>query len=291
MKQTYVFAIMIVLGMAMADCGNSSNDVVKLVAERDSLRQTSERQTAKLNDYMQTMDVLNATLDSIALQESMIFKGNGEVPVTKENVKHNLIRFEAILKEQEAKIRKLERLLSASKDSTNKSLQLIVHLKEQISVKNAQISRLKEELENKNVSMAQLQKLVESQKTTINSQSATIDELNLRTKRQGEALARQDAILNNGYVFIASKKELKHNGIIKKGRIVSNTVFDRTKFRKIDIRKWREVTFPAKRPRILTTMPSTSYEITTAGDGNFTLHIKNPTDFWNISNYLVIQTD
>lgn len=275
----------------LSACGNSNGEIMKLVEERDSLRHANKIQDERLCYYGKTIETLNATLDSIAYQEKMIFVNNGEIPVTKEDVKYNLIRFETLLKKQSDKIRLLEKQLSESKDANAKSLSLIAHLKAQLNAKNIQITQLKEELEKKNVSIARLQDQVESQKLTINTQSATISELNQRTQRQSEALARQDAILNNGYVLIGTKDDLKRKGILKKGKVVADATLDRNKFVKIDIRECREFNFTAKRPRILTSMPSSSYEITTTGNRNFMLTVKNPSDFWRISTYLIIQTD
>lgn len=272
-------------------CNNSGNDVMKLIEERDSLRQVNKEQVERLYSYDKTMETLNETLDSIAYQENMIFVSNREMPITKEDVKHNLMRFEAVLKKQANKIQMLEKQLIENKDSNMHSLSLIAHLKQQLNAKNIQIAQLKKELENKNVDIARLQKRVESQNFTINTQTATINELNQRTQQQSKALARQDAILNNGYVLIGSKKDLKRKGILKKGKIVADAALDRSKFAKVDIREWREVNFTARRPRILTNMPASSYEITTTGNRNFTLTVKNPSDFWRISTYLVIQTD
>lgn len=284
---------MCVVPLLVCSCGNSGSEVIKLVEKRDSLRQINRKQIERLDSYSKTIETLNETLDSIAYQENMIFfnNNNEEMPITKENVKHNLMRFEALLKKQGDKIRQLEKQLSESNNSNAQSLSLISHLKEQLNTKNIQIAQLKEELEKKNVDIVRLQEQVESQRLTINTQTATISELNQRTQRQGEALARQDAILNNGYVLIGSKDDLKRKGILKKGKIVADAALDRSKFAKVDIRKWREVSFTAKRPRILTNMPTSSYEITTTGNREFTLTVKNPSDFWRISTYLVIQTD
>lgn len=279
------------ISFVLYSCGNSNKEILRLVEERDSLRQAQKVQEGKLDNYSKTIETLNATLDSIAYQENMLFISNGEIPVTKEDVRHNLMRFEALLKKQSEKIKLLEKQLAESNDSNTHSLSLIAHLKEQLNEKNLRIAQLMGELEKKNMSIARLQELVESQKTTINTQSATISELNQRTQRQSEALARQDAILNNGYVLIGSKDDLKRKGILKKGKIVADASLDRNKFAKIDIRKWREINFTAKRPRILTNMPSSSYEITTTGNRNFTLTVKNPSDFWCLSSYLIIQTD
>ena len=284
-------AIITICFFCLISCVNSNREIIKLVDERDSLRQVILAQGAKLDNYGNTIETLNATLDSIAYQENILFSINGEQPITKEDVKHNLMRFETLLKRQGDKIDQLEKQLQESKDSNAHSLSLISHLKEQLKEKNEQIAQLQEEIKKKNVDLARLQEIVESQKLTINSQTTTISELSQRTQRQSEALARQDAILNNGYVLIGTKEDLKRKGILRNGKIVADASLDRSKFAKVDIRNWREISFTAKRPRILTTMPSSSYEITTAGNHNFTLTVKNPSDFWRISSYLVIQTD
>lgn len=285
------FVLAIASAMIAAGCGNSG-DVVKLVEERDSLRTITELQNNRLGSYVEMIQVINSTLDSISAQEDGIFMGNGEMPVTKDDVRSNLTRFELILKKQRQRIDQLEKELNERNDSGAATNSLIAHLRDQIEQKDRQIANLRNELEKKNVSIAQLQEQVESQRTTITVQQATIDQLNTRTQKQGEALARQDAILNNGYVLIGSKDDLKRKGVIsKKGALLSDAVLDRSKFAKVDIRNWREVSFTAKKPRVITPMPPSSYEITLNGKDNFTLTIKNPTDFWGVSNYLVIQTN
>lgn len=281
-----------IVAMLFSGCsGSSSSDVMRLVEERDSLRQANKEQNEILDGFGKTIATLNETLDSVADQEDRLFVNAGEIPVTKEDVKHNLKRFENLLKKQSEKIKLLESQLAESKDANQQSLALIAHLKEQLEAKNRQIMQLKRELENKNVDIASLHEQVASQELTISTQTAKISELDQRNKRQGEALARQDAMLNNGYVLIGSKDDLTRKGILRKGKIVADAALDRSKFAKIDIRAWREVSFTAKRPRILTNMPASSYEITTTGNNSFTLTVKNPSDFWRISSYLVVQTN
>ena len=70
----------------------------------------------------------------------------------------------------------------------------------------------------------------------------------------------------------------------------SGDALDRSKFRQVDIRKFTEITFDAKKPKVLTSAPQSTYTLTTDGKGKFILHITNPAEFWSISNFLVIQT-
>lgn len=276
-------------GLMLAGCGGSTAE--RLAAENDSLRNQVNSQSKSIENYLTAIETINATLDSIDVQDKLIFASDTEGTATRDMVLANLDRFEMVILKQQHKIRDLERRLEENEDSSSAAKSLISHLQAQIASKNRQISRLKKELEDKNIDIARLQARVEQQNITITTQTATITELTTRNRKQGEALARQDAILNNGYVLIGTKDDLSRKGIIKKGRVVSDAALDRSKFFQVDIRQWKEISFRAKKPRILTNMPASSYELTTSGDRNFTLRITDPSNFWRISNYLIIQTN
>lgn len=294
MKKYYpCFLISIFILVLNEGCGNSNHDAFSIKEERDSLKAINESQLEQLDIYEEAISLLNFTVDSIAREEKMIFvnAGNVEGPVTKEIVKQNLDRFESLINLQKNRINLLESKIQQRNDSTDKIFSLLALLQSQVKEKDSQISQLKREIEKKNVDISQLQKQIESQKFTIDTQTVKIDELNKRTQKQNEALARQDAILNNGYVLLGTKADLQRKGVLKKGKLVSESMLDRSKFMQVDLRNWKEVTFLAKKPRILSNMPSSSYELTTDGNGNFTLTIINPADFWKITSYLIIQTE
>ena len=59
--------------------------------------------------------------------------------------------------------------------------------------------------------------------------------------------------------------------------------------RKIDIRTDKEIKLYSKRAELLTTHPAGSYELVKDAKGQLTLKITNPTEFWSVSRYLVIQ--
>ena len=77
MKTNFVFILIASAGMFLfSGCGNSNKEIMRLIEERDSLRDTNESQASKLNNYGKTIEMMNATLDSIAIQEKMLFVGN-----------------------------------------------------------------------------------------------------------------------------------------------------------------------------------------------------------------------
>jgi hypothetical protein len=268
----------------LAGCGPSA-EVQHLQAERDSLQAVNAAQADQLDHFGETIETLNATLDSIAEQERMLFRGQDGLPVTREDVRFNLSRFENLLKKQTQKINALEAKLAASADSSRHALQLIAHLKEQIEAKNREIAALQTEVAQKNFDIAQLTRTVQTQTEEISSQAKTI-------RRQNDALSYQDSLLNHGYYLIGSKDDLRRKGIInKKGTLNADAVLDRTKFAPVNVRTWRSLNITAKRPRILSNMPQSSYRLTTNGKHEFTLEILDATSFWSVSNYLIIQTE
>lgn len=274
----------VVLGGLLSSCNNSAQ-LQQLQAERDSLQSVCASQVDQIENFGQTIETLNATLDSIAEQERLLFMGTDGMPLTREDVQFNLNRFENLLKKQSAKIADLETKLAASETESAESLRLIARLKGQIEEKNQEIATLQAEVAQKNFDIAQLTNTVQTQTDKINSQERTI-------RRQNEALSIQDSILNHGYYLIGSKDDLKRKGVVnRKGELNADALLDRSKFAAVDIRTWKSVNISAKRPRILSNMPQSSYRLTTNGKHEFTLEIIDATAFWSGSNYLVIMTE
>lgn len=272
------------LALSVQGCRNYGAEVEKIVAERDSLQRSLERQSAEFENYEQTVGTLNAALDSITALENLIFFNAGESPVPGKTMRYNLMRLETVLDEQSQRIRQLEEHLAASRDSSSGYLKLIAHMKGQIEAKNRQIARLKAELERKNADMVQM-------KEQMDAMDVAIVELSRKSERQIHALAVQDSVLNTGYVLIASKRELREKGILRGSRLAPDAAYDNSMFTAVDIREWKEAGFTARRPKILSGMPSSSYELVDLGDRNYMLLINDVPGFWHASKYLIVQTD
>lgn len=271
--------------------GDSSKAILQLVAERDSLKAESELQMKKLDVINEMIATINSALDSISAEENMLFiSTSSELPMSRNDALRDLERYERVLQHQRQRIEALDRNMKDGGDSTGMHGMMEI-MKQQLAAKDLQIAKLKEELSKKNVDIARLRRQVESQRTQIQEQTETIEQLDRTTKVQEKALVYQDEVINSCYVILGSKKDLERRGIIKKKQMVPESALDKSKFAKVDIRKWREITFEAKKPRILTSMPSGSYTLSTNGNGTFTLRIRNAGEFWSVSNFLVIQTD
>ena len=104
----------------------------------------------------------------------------------------------------------------------------------------------------------------------------------------------QDEIINEGYVRIGTKKELQSAGLIKGGFLKKTKVnydnVDKSVFNPVDIRMFNSVELKSDNPKILTAHPASgAYRLEKTDNGTTMLYIDNPTVFWSLSNFLIIQ--
>lgn len=272
-------------------CGQSGSDktMMELIHERDSLRQENQEQCERLTSINRLMTTINLAVDSIAESEGLLFiNPDGEGRISRDNALNQLNNYEMLIKRQQQELRDMRlRLGEDNKDVDG----IIKVMKQQLDAKDKMIEQLRAQLAQKDIDINRLKATISNQRITIDEQQRTIVSLGESNDRKTRALQVQDNMLNQGFIIMKSRKELENLGIIRKGKIVPDgTLRNVSAFMKIDIRKAREFAFQAKKPKILSDMPASSYDLRTTGDGNFTITITDPTAFWSISNYLVIQT-
>jgi len=287
------FSLIILLvsfGLCVFGCkknGKMSYD--ELNKEVDSLKKDNIKKDRDIKDMMSFVGVLADGLDSIAQQEEILFysnKGKEGTIVDREQLKKNLEMFEKTLATQKQRIAQLVDSLKARGESLSRLTSLVSYLNKQLEEKDEMINSLRADIDNKNVNISQLQQRV---RTLTESNT----KLNEKVERQVKALSVQTEIINEGYVKIGTKKALAELGIIstgflKKTKVNYNTI-DKNKFMRVDIRNFTEITINSSNPKILTQMPASSYKIEKGKDSSI-LYIIDPTAFWSVSNYLVIQT-
>lgn len=284
-KKFILFAILL---FAVACTGNKS-DNSQMKERIDSLEKENNRKDKDIKDMTTYVSQLADGLDSIAKQEEMLFytnKGREGTIVDKDQLKKNLDMFEETLKQQKQRIEQLAESLKAKGEKLEKLSHLVTFLNQELDEKNAVINKLRSELENKNVNISQLQRQV----TALSEDNA---QLNQKVETQVMALNTQTEMINEGYVKIGTKKALSDLGIISGGFLkkkkVNPNAIQKGQFMRVDIRYFKEIPLNSGDPKIMTQMPASSYRITKTAKDRSVLQILEPTAFWSISNYLIIQ--
>ncbi len=265
--------------------------VSSLREQRDSLATAVSNNNQRIESITAVIDTINNALDSIAAEENILFMPNGrEGYGSRREVLNKIDKLAEIISNQKDRIENLEQQLA--NNTTDSSLFLLIHhMKNQIIEKDNEIAQLKRDLSNKNFEILKQRKKIAEHETRIAENSQAIDSLSRTSQEQSDELARQDELLNSGYVFIGTKKVLKDKGILKKRDVLSSNDIDQSLFTKIDIRLNQEIMVSGKKPKILSNMPSSSYNWEQSNENTYTLKITDPTSFWSITKYLVIQTN
>ena len=279
MKLMYKLGALVLGAVCLGACKGGeeqSQKISMLEQERDSILSANGQLTSFL-------DIVSQSMDSIILQEGYLLNmpdAEGRPVSDKERLLKNLDLFGELLERQRSRIESLEDSLTNLADAQNvKFLNILRGLQAQIKEKDEMISKLRVELNKKNANIAQLQSQVSA--------------LNEKTQEQETIMTVQSDMMNEGYVRLGTKKELQRDGILtraglfKKKLDVSN--FNPEFFTKVDIRTFLELKIEGKKPEIITQMPESSYQMDENEDGTYTLRILDPTSFWSVSNYLVIQ--
>ncbi|WP_297260859.1 hypothetical protein [uncultured Prevotella sp.] len=277
-------------------CKNERVDMAGYMKERDSLiieNQANKEELAELNSIISTV---SAGLDSIAIQEGILYSGKTRdgVALNRNQIIANINSMAEILKRQREKIQSLQDSLAMRSANPNKSSQsieklqnVIAFLNKQLAEKDNEIQSLRRDVNSKNKDINQL-------RTSLSDMRNRAEKAENRTQVVTQALAKQDEIINECYIKIGTKKQLVASGLLKGGFLQKKKVnyedVDKSKFNAVDIRKFREVTLKSNNPKILTPQPSNnSFHFEENGDGTCTLVITNPTQFWSVSNFLIIQ--
>lgn len=277
--------------LSAVSCKNNKVDMGDYMAERDSIIQENKTKTQQLNELNGIITTIATGLDSIALQENILFTNQGRdgVKLDRHLIAANLNHMADILARQRKKIQLLQDSLAnrSSSESVERLQKVVEFLNQQLAEKDKVIQSLRADLNNSKKDITQL-------RASLSDMRTRADRAEKKSKTLTTALSKQDEIINECYIKIGTKKQLSAAGLLKGGFLQKKKVnyedVDKSKFSAVDIRKCREISLKSSNPKILTPQPSNrSYHFEESGDGHCVLVITNPTLFWSVSNYLIIQ--
>ena len=287
MKKSLLF-----LGAAALLLSSCAGNQKKL--EEDSLRiaeLTSQYEEAStFNDsLMLLMGDIYTGLDSINSQEGLLYNmGVGDQGDRRAEIRHNL----SVIKERLAANKKLLAEMEAKVNAAGNNN----------SVQAKTIAQLRQHIEQQDAKIAQLEAELSSARSTIDTLNVRVaqgeEQVRVETAAKEEAQAAAVAAENEAntvYYAIGTNKELKQKGLLEKKFLGATKVlkgdFDAAYFVTADKRTLKSIPCNAKKVKIWTNMPESSYRIVGEKDGPKTVEIVNPERFWSLSSHLIIQVN
>lgn len=240
--------------------------------------QLSEKEAA-LQEFVTSFNEIQDNLNAIKEKEKIVSKSaaSGDVKSKEEQIKEDIQAIYDLLAKNKNRIGSLTKKLKDSNSKIAGLDEMIANLQAQIDAKDAEVADLKSQLEAKNIELSNIQMNLE----TVEAESSN-----------------KTAMLNTAYYAMGTSKELKEKNVIsKEGGFIgigkSTKVkedFNKEYFTKVDISATNSINIGAKKAKIITTHPSSSYKL--VGEKPVErIDILNPTEFWSSSKYLVIITD
>jgi chromosome segregation ATPase len=287
MKGLTNFLICVTLVAALSSCGHKQR-IASLEAQLDTLMTDKAQQTAEMKDLQSYLDTIASTLDSIARLEGMLFMPDPENPgqvLTRKEIDKRLKAFHELIGRQREKIQRLEASLDASNANVKHLKSVIAYLNTQIEEKDAEIERMRGELKTSKATVTRLNEKVSMLESDVAALNESYDELQQEARQQQENF---DAALSQVHYLVADKKQLTSMGLLKNGKIKTENL-DLDLFTVVDSRTFTSLVIQDGRPKILTSMPASAYELKQASDGTSVLVINDTDTFWKASKVLIVQ--
>lgn len=266
-------------------CGENTQQVKdEAQKQRDSLMQVISQRDAELDEIMNTVNEINDGFRLINEAQGRVTTevANGEGQNVTAQVKENIMFIQQTLQNNKEQIEKLKTRLRGSSLQNTKLKETIDQLTAQMEEKSQQIEALQAELAAKDATIAEQTEQIENLNTNVK-------ELTSSNEEKAKVVAAQDKQLNTAWFVFGTKSELKEQNILNKKEVLKDGNFNKNYFTEIDIRTQKEIKLYSKSATLLTSHPAGSYTLAKDAKGQYVLKINNPTSFWSVSRYLVIQ--
>ena len=256
--------------------------------QRDSLNSIIAQKDSELNDMMGTINEIQDGLNQINEAENRVtLLKNGEGATKKQKLTEDVQFIATRMKQNRELIAKLQKQLANSSIQSEQLKKTIENLNKQLEEKEKQMQALREELDKQDIHIMELDE-------TINNLNTKSNRLTSESNRKTEVINAQDKQINTAWYVFGTKKELRNqhimedvNALTGKFKVMTGN-FNKNYFTKVDIRDLSEIKLYSKSAKLLTTHPSSSYNLVRDANKQYILRITNPQIFWSTSKYLVV---
>lgn len=282
-KLFLVAAVISASSLFTISCGGSEKEANPLADSLANVNgelngQLSEKEIA-MQEFVTAFNEIQDNLNTIKEKEKIVTSQSqsGDVKSKEESIKADIQAIYDLLAKNKNRIGSLTKKLKDSNSKITGLEQMIATLQAQIDAKDGEISELKSQLEAKNIELSNIV-------------------MNLENV-EAESSAKTEK-MNTVYYAFGTSKELKEKNVItKEGGFIGmgkstklKDDFNKEYFTKVDASQTTSINIGAKKAKIVTSHPSSSYKL--IGEKTIErIEISNTEDFWSNSKYLVIITE
>lgn len=269
--------------VALTSCDYFTREKEQLTAQNDSLTLALKEKQVVLEQAMSAIADIQEGFRAINEAEGRIaLQATGEGLTDAQRLKEDLQFIQQEMDDNRKQIEQLQKKLKASGAEVTSLRKVLANLQQELVDKTASLAVLHSELAQKNIRIAELDSAIVVLTADVNSLQAI-------NESQHEVIKQQVSQLHVAWYVYGTAKELKEQNILKDGKVMSSTDFNKNYFTEIDTRD--DTVFPlySKHAKLLTTHPVDSYEFTKDASKQLTLSVIDAEAFWSVSRYMIIQ--
>ncbi len=283
LKLIVVAAVITASSLFTISCGTGEKEANPLA---DSLANVNGELNGELSakevalqEFVNSFNEIQENLNAIKEKEKIVTASSqsGDVKSKEETIKEDIQAIYDLMAKNKNRIGSLSKKLKNANSKIAGLEQMIASLQAQIDAKDGEISDLKAQLESKNIELSNIV-------------------MNLENV-EAESSAKTEKINTAFYAFGTSKELKEKNVITKEGGFIGmgkstklKDDFNKDYFTKIDASKVTSINIGAKKAKLVTSHPSSSYKL--VGEKTVEkIDILNSEEFWSNSKYLVIITE
>jgi hypothetical protein len=266
---------------SVTSCGDDAEKNKNPLA--DSLRNVNSELAGQVNEKEEALQEFIASFNEI--QENLNTIKEKEKIVTSSAAKGDVRSRQSQIRED---IQSIYDLMEKNKNRINS-------LSQKLKQSNLKISGMQKMIENMQNALNEKDEEIVELRNHIEGLNIELSNLNTNYKSMASENAAKTEALNTGWYAIGTSKELKEKKVIaKEGGFIGlgkstkmQDDFDKQYFTKINILQTTKINIGAKKAKVLTNHPKSSYKLVGQKPVEL-LEITNPTEFWSTSKYLVI---
>lgn len=284
--------MLLILGAGiLASCDvKNSNEYKTLEAQKDSLMLANNSNSAELTEALAVINEVEANFNQIKEAEKYLTvesKGKGEISGDAKNrINNDFKMINDILKKNKENIDALNKKLKNGGGQMAGLQKTIERLNAELVERAKIITELQESLASRDKQIAEMT-------VNIKELTSSVENLSGEIENQAETIKSQELALNTAYYIFGTSKELKEAKIISGGFLSSPKLLkesiDKSLFVKIDIRDVKVIPVYAKKAKILSDHPASSYTLDKDANGQIVLNILDAKKFWSLTQFLVIE--
>jgi DNA repair exonuclease SbcCD ATPase subunit len=283
MKKAVLFCTL--AAIVLSSCVKNSSAYKALQAKNDSLSLAARQADVELEQIVMVLNEVEENFRSIKTAENYLSVQSGSTgelsPSARERIHDNLRFVTETLDKNRLQIADLETRLQQSSRRSSQLTKMLDNLRLQLEERTNDLVALREELGKRDREIAGLTE-------NVNQLSDDVKNLTAETAARQAIIDQQRTQLNTAYYLFGTTKELKEHDILLKGQLSPN--FDPKHFVRIDdINTYKNIRLYAKKAKLISKHPIGSYAFGKDATEQAELRILNPTDFWSLTKYLVIE--